>query len=120
MEVPYDRLESGEPSGEPVLSIPDKSSPDCSYSVYMGDDKSETVIMTHRPELPDILIWGDSFTNPLESLAYMSFDEMRSLDFRYYKDKTLTEYIKEYKPDIVVCVRDDLDYLFLTENGDMR
>ena len=30
--------------------------------------------------------------NPVEALIYQSFDETRSLDFRHYSEKTLTEY----------------------------
>lgn len=48
-----------------------------------------TTIDTGRRELPSILIYGDSFTNAVESIAWYSFDRMESADFRYYKDKTL-------------------------------
>ena len=64
------------------------------YSLYMGGDVGETVIETGRPDLPSILIYGDSFTNPVECLAYYSFDEMRSIDLRHYKDMTLADYIQ--------------------------
>ena len=48
------------------------------YSVYMGGDMAETVVCTNRPELPSILIVGDSFTNPVEALCVYSFHEIRS------------------------------------------
>ena len=76
------------------------------YTHYMGGDMTEVVIDTSRPELPDILIFGDSFTNAEETLLYASFDTMTSLDFRYYDKMTLTEYVKTYQPDIVIGFRD--------------
>ena len=68
------------------------------YTAYMGGDIGETVIDTGRDELPNILIYGDSFTNPLECLMYYSFNEMHSIDLRYYKDMTLEDYIRLYQP----------------------
>ena len=82
------------------------------YSLYMGGDVGETVIETGRPDLPSILIYGDSFTNPVECLAYYSFDEMRSIDLRHYKDMTLA-----YQPDIVVGIRDYEALLSTDFNG---
>lgn len=87
------------------------------YGYYMGGDISNTVIDTNRPELPSILIYGDSFTNTIESVAYYSFDEQHSLDLRYYDEMTLQEYIKKYKPEIVVCVRDYFSLLAPEGNG---
>mgnify|MGYP006922434500 CR=1 FL=1 len=38
-------------------------------------------------------MFGDSFTNPLETIWYASFDETRSLDLRYVRaGYTLTGY----------------------------
>lgn len=87
------------------------------YNYYMGGDVAETRITTNRPALPSILVVGDSFTNPLETLLYTSFNEMRSLDFRAYTEKTLLEYLETYKPDIVLLVRDDLSYINTDGNG---
>ena len=85
--------------------------------MYMGGDFGETILETNRPELPSILIYGDSFTNPVEALLWPNFNETRSLDFRYYTGKTLTEYITEYKPDYVICIRDESTYLNDVGNG---
>lgn len=87
------------------------------YSYYMGGDIAETIIRTNRPELPDVLVLGDSFTNALETILYTSFDEMRSLDFRYYTDKSINEYLESYHPDVILYVRDDLSYIITTGNG---
>lgn len=88
-----------------------------SYGVYMGGDHAETVIKTNRENLPNLLIFGDSFTNALEPLLYYHFNETRALDLRHYKELSLYEYIDKYKPDVVLMVRDDLTYGGLQGNG---
>ncbi len=120
MAVPFTRTDGGEPVAAEVLDLPDGSWQYVYYNLYMGGDQAETVVDTGREALPSILIWGDSFTNALESLAWMSFDEMRSLDLRYYREMTLRQYIETYRPDIVLCVRDDLNYLSTAGNGTVQ
>lgn len=89
------------------------------YSVYMGGDHAEVVMKTHRKELPNILIFGDSYTNAIEPFIAYHFNETRILDLRYYKDLNLYNYISKYKPDIVLMVRDDMQYgNFKEGNGD--
>lgn len=90
------------------------------YNYYMGGDKAETIIKTNRPHLKNALIIGESFTNPLETMLYTSFNETRSLDFRHYKDKSIYEYLKEYKSDVIIYVRDDLSYINLDGNGNLK
>ncbi len=89
-----------------------------SYMIYMGGDHAETVIDTHRSHLPNLLIFGDSFTNAIEPLMFLHFNKTRILDLRHYKDMELQEYIKTHQPDYVVMVRDDLNYGNLEGNGD--
>lgn len=91
-----------------------------SYGVYMGGDHAETIITTDREELPDLLIFGDSFTNPLEPLLYYHFNQTRILDLRYYSEMSLYEYIEEYKPEYIIMVRDDLNYSSSIGNGDFN
>lgn len=90
------------------------------YGVYMGGDFAEIVIKTNREDLPNILLFGDSFTNAVEPLLYYHFNETRILDLRYYKEMSLYEYIEEFKPDIVVMIRDDLNYGNLDGNGKFK
>lgn len=90
---------------------------DVLYGTYMGGDVPNTVIDTEREELPDILIYGDSFSNAVECIIWNSFGRMESLDFRYYGDKTLEQYIEETKPDVVVCIRDYESILNVQNNG---
>lgn len=115
----FERWDDGAPAAAQVLSLPAKGVQP-TYEVYMGGDHGETVIRTHRPELPSILIVGDSFTNPVECLAVWDFDEMRSLDYRHYDGKCLTEYLKEYPADVVIVLRDSLNYLGDEGNGDLK
>lgn len=89
----------------------DASGAEAYYTAYMGGDMGETIVQTGRPELGKILIVGDSFTNAFETLCYRSFGEMRSLDFRHYSETSLTEYIRDYQPDVVLVMRDDLTCL---------
>ena len=96
---------------------PETAGEDVTYSVYMGGDIAETVIQTDRPELPNALIFGDSFTNPVECLAYYSFNELRSVDLRHYTAQSLSDYIAAYQPDVVLCVRDYQALLSREFNG---
>ena len=119
-DVEYERWDEGAKSDRKGLVLPDDDASPVSYNSYMGGDFAETVVKTHRDSLPDILIVGDSFTNPLEALCLYSFNEMRSLDFRHYNQKTLTEYLKDYPADVVLIVRDSLNYCEKNENGDLK
>ena len=104
--------------GAPVLySLPDDPWSAVTYTVYMNGDMPRTTIDTERRELPSVLIYGDSFTNAVECVAWYSFDRMYSLDFRHYSDMTLDEFIAEKKPDYVFCIRDYEAMLDLTANG---
>ncbi|MBO5329452.1 MAG: hypothetical protein J6A71_02895, partial [Anaerotignum sp.] len=116
-EIFFTRRDNGQEVSATVYSMPENSEESVLYGFYMGGDIPETIIDTNRPHLPKVLIYGDSFTNALESLAYYSFDEMRSLDFRYYNEKSLKEYIEMYQPDIVICMRDYESLLSFDGNG---
>ena len=117
--VAYTRYDNGEPSDKPLYVLPTAEELPTTYNLYMGGDFGETILETNRPELPDVLVFGDSFTNALETLLYNSFDEMRSLDLRHYTDKTLRDYITDYQPDIVICVMNDTFYYTQTGNGNV-
>lgn len=83
-----------------------KKSKRVTYQYYMGGDLPVAIIDTHRPELPSILIYGDSFTDALECILYNSFNKMYTLDMRYYNEGTVSEFTKKYGPEYVICVRD--------------
>ncbi len=118
-DIPFTRTDSGNPSESVVYARPYDTATSVFYTLYMGGDCPETVIETNRHDLPDILIYGDSFTNAVECLAYYSFDTMRSVDLRHYNDMTLAEYIELYKPDIVIGIRDYEDLITPYLNGDV-
>ena len=118
--IAFTRADNGQPVPASVIRLPEPLSGGVGYGAYMGGDIAETVIATNRPELPSILLFGDSFTNAVETFLYTSFDETRSLDLRHYTGMALTEYVRLYRPEIVVCLRDDANYLTETGNGDVR
>ena len=115
--VPFTRTDNGQPSEKPLFVVPAQEDLPTTYNLYMGGDFAETVLETNRPELPDVLIFGDSFTNALETLLYASFDETRILDLRHYTEQSLKDYITEHRPDIVLCVMNDTFYYTTTGNG---
>ena len=108
--VPFTRTDNGQPSTKPLYVTPSLDYMPTTYNLYMGGDFAETVLETNRPELPDVLIFGDSFTNALETLLYTAFDETRILDLRHYKEQSLKDYIEAYQPDIVLCIQNDTFY----------
>jgi len=117
--IAFTRTDNGVPVGSGLYYLPSNEEETVSYSLYMGGDIAETVIETNRPGLPNMLVFGDSFTNPLETLIWTGFNETRYLDLRYYTGMSIGEYIDLYKPDVVVCVRDESVFLLTTGNGDI-
>lgn len=99
----FERFENGVISDTPLITDGEKSS----YGNYMGGDKANTYITTNRQELPNILFIGDSFTNAIEVLSILDFNEMHSLDMRHYK-ASVTDYILSNDIDIIVMVNNTL------------
>ncbi len=114
----YERLDNGAASDTPLIRI--RGSGQSLYGDYMGGDIAETIVRTNRPALPRILIVGDSFTNALELLAVFDFDEMRSLDYRHFNGPVLSDYIRAYRPDYVLILRDDVSCLGSDGNGALQ
>ena len=115
--VPFERQDNGEAVENRVFTLPVDSAEPVTYGLYMDGDIGETIIRTNREELPNALIFGDSFTNPFETFLYNSFNETVSIDLRHYDELTILEYIDAYKPDYVFCMRDDTAYLSTDGNG---
>lgn len=116
-EVPFTRTNSGVEGAASVYALPGSEWDTLTYNLYMGGDVPETVIDTGREDLPSILIYGDSMTNAVECVMYLSFDKMYSLDLRHYRDMSLTDYIERVKPEVVVCVREPEALLDMRFNG---
>lgn len=116
-DIPFTRLDNWQEVASAVYALPATDTEPLTYELYMGGDIAETVLRTDRPSLPTALIFGDSFTNAVESLAYYSFDEMRSVDLRHYKTQSISDYIAAYQPDVVICIRDYGALLSRSDNG---
>lgn len=108
--VPFTRYDNGQPSEKPLFVLPEAEDLPATYNLYMGGDLAETVLETDRPDLPNALIFGDSFTNALETLLYASFNETRVLDLRHYDAMSLRAYLDQYRPDVVLCIQNDTFY----------
>lgn len=116
-DIPFTRLDNWQEVASAVYDLPATEDEALTYGLYMGGDIAETCIRTDRPSIPTALIFGDSFTNAVESLAYYSFDEMRSVDLRHYKTQSISDYIAAYQPDVVICIRDYEALLSRSDNG---
>ena len=116
-QIPFERRDNGEAVEAAVYDLPRTETEEVLYSLYMGGDVAHTEIETHRPELPSVLIYGDSFTNAVECLLYTGFDRMDSIDLRHYEEQTLEELIETLRPDVVICLRDYGVLLDPTNNG---
>lgn len=115
--VPFTRTDNGQEVDPLLFAMPASDQEDVLYSIYMGGDVAETVLNTGRSELPSLLIYGDSYTNALETLLWYSFGEARSIDLRYYREQSLAGCIEEYRPDVVLYVRDYGSLLSADGNG---
>lgn len=118
--IPFSRWDNGVQTNAPVFKLPNNDNKVVDHSIYMGEDYAETIICTNREQLPSALIFGDSFTNAMETLLYTAFNETRSIDMRHYTAKTLREYVADYQPDIVICIRDDTAFFLETGNGNLE
>ena len=99
-----------------LFLLPETAEESVSYTVFMGGDKGETVVDTARPDLPSVLIIGESYTNAMETLLYASFDEMRSIDPRSYQG-SITDYIALHQPEVVIVLRDNTSYFTALSGG---
>ena len=116
--IPFTRTDNGVQTSSTVYALPGETDEWVTYNLYMGGDVGNTVIDTGREELPSILVYGDSFTNAAECILYWSFDEMHSIDLRNYSgERSLGEYIQQFQPDYVVCIRDYESLLSQDGNG---
>ncbi len=109
--IPFRRFDNGVEVAPSLFSLPPTSEEPTGYSVFMGGDIGETIIQTDRPELPNVLLVGESYTNAVETLLYASFNETRSLDLRFYGEQSLQDYINDYQPDVVILMRDEAHFI---------
>lgn len=70
---------------------------------YMEGDHAYTVIDTGRPELPNILYVGSSFTNIMEAISIPSFNKTVSIDYRHNTSgNSIQYYVEKHDIDYVV------------------
>lgn len=75
------------------------------YAAYFGADFPEVIINNHKSDNGlKVLILKDSFALPFSAFFSTNVSETRMLDYRYYTNMTLEEYINDYKPDLVMYV----------------
>ncbi len=117
--IPFHRYYYGDEVAPEVYAMPFSPTENLDYGLYMGGDYMDaaTLIDTERARLPSVMIYGDSFTNAVECIIYWSFGKMFSIDLRHYADMTLREYLEEFQPDYVVCIRDYAQVTNPTFNG---
>ena len=113
--IPYTRVQDGVESHDFFRAHAAGAS--IAYGIYDQGDKAEVVVDTDRPQLPTLLLVGDSFTNAVETLAWTGFDQSRYLDLRHYTAMSLYAYVAKYKPDYVVTLVRDERYLYRFGNG---
>ena len=94
-----------------LYDIPENESDPVTYDFYMGGDHAETIVTGGSSNGLKALVCGSSYTNAVEPFLAHSFSEMRSLDLRYYKEKTLEQYVADYRPDVVIMIFDDGEFL---------
>lgn len=118
-DIPFRRYNRGTEDEPTLYDIPKTADEWVTYDCYNGGNRTECIIETDRPELPTLLMFGDSFTNPLETLLYTGFDKSIYVDLREvkYLNQGILGYVEQYHPDYVICVRDSGYYLDLTGNG---
>lgn len=118
-DIPFRRYIMGNEKAAELYAIPKTEDEWVTYDCYNGGNRAECIIETDRPELPTLLLFGDSFTNPLETLLYTGFDQSIYVDLResQYLKQGILAYIEQYQPDYVICVRDSSYYLDFTGNG---
>lgn len=118
-QIPFRRYIMGNEVTAELYAIPETADEWVTYDCYNGGDRAECIIETDRAELPTLLMFGDSFTNPLETLLYTGFDKSIYVDLREinYLTQGILAYVEQYHPDYVLCVRDNSQYLNLSGNG---
>ncbi len=72
------------------------------YTLYAGGDYDFAKVINHNnPDGPHILLVRDSYACALTPFLSLACGTLETIDLRYFQD-SLTEYILENKPDIVL------------------
>ena len=75
------------------------------FGTYVSSDRSEIIIKNNKSATKrKAMIVKDSFGLPVSAFLSTCFEEEIIIDPRYNHDKTLYEYISDYKPDVVILI----------------
>lgn len=75
------------------------------FGTYISSDRSEVIIKNNKAATDKkAIIIKDSFGLPVSAFLSTCFEEEIILDPRYIHDKTIKDYISDYKPDAVILV----------------
>ena len=75
------------------------------FGTYVASDRSEVIIRNNNSATGKrALILKDSFGLPVSAFLSTCFEEEIIIDPRYINDKTVYEYISDYKPDAVIMI----------------
>ena len=90
-----------------------------SYSAIYGGDMGEIVFSGGKPGGGNILVLGESYDNAILRLLAAHFDNLYSVDLRYYgvymgEDFRLSEYLEEHNIDKVLLIG-NIDYFIMDE-----
>ncbi len=81
------------------------------YSIYMHHDYPIRITFnTEAQNQKRLLLMGDSFKMPFEYFLTTQFQEVYTIDLRYYIDGTFAEYLEEVNPDIVIMCTQSTGY----------
>ncbi|MBR3788133.1 MAG: hypothetical protein IKJ85_07045 [Firmicutes bacterium] len=99
-EISFTRYEDGEKSNLSIFQ-----SRNTYEDSYMEGDHAYTVVDTGRPNLPNIMYVGSSFTNIMEAVTIRDFNLMVSIDYRHNETgTTIAEYVKKHDIDHVIYI----------------
>ena len=76
---------------------------DPGYSIYGADRPLTRTTNLNAPIRKRVLIVKDSFALPVAAFLSTVFTEITVLDLRHYRDMTLAEHVRRFRPNIV-CV----------------
>lgn len=86
------------------LSSKDKFS-SFSYSYYLGNDSALLILKNLKaPNQKKILLLRDSFSAVIAPFLIETCSQIDIIDLRTYKEKTIVNYVKESKPDLVIML----------------
>ena len=113
MAVTVDGQHAGD-YGEQTAYLQGRADEPVSYGSYYGGDNGETVLSTGTTGRGNILVIGESFDNAVLKLLACHYDNLYSIDLRYYehnmgKPFDLTAYTREHGITKVLLIG-NIDY----------